>query len=271
MAARSLRFTARARWPIARGGTNRVSKCTPSTSASVVTTSRALRTGVRTAASSPGPTTTHDGTARRLVMRAMSACSPRSPTVWMCHGRSRTDVKPVCQILRAARSTRCADNAPLCRVGRLLEPAQAGGAAVIDRVTGFLGTEACTTRGPAAHLGSNIGSRRAPEYHHGQSRSTGILAHPAAQRESVTGVKAVTQTLRRVRVRRRENLAACPARRPPAARGAARVRSARRWSTTVCWRARKHSSAMFRATSSASPSMSLDGVASAAVRIFMST
>ena len=34
-----------------------------------------------TAASSPGPTRTQDGVARRAVMRAMSACSPMSETV----------------------------------------------------------------------------------------------------------------------------------------------------------------------------------------------
>ena len=43
---------------------------------------RARRAPARiTAASSPGPTRTQDGVARRAVMRAMSACSPMSETV----------------------------------------------------------------------------------------------------------------------------------------------------------------------------------------------
>src|SRR5688572_11060861 len=53
----------------------------PSTSASVVSTSSAPRSGEMTAASSPGPTTTHGGMASRAVMRAISACSPREETV----------------------------------------------------------------------------------------------------------------------------------------------------------------------------------------------
>src|SRR5262245_21277377 len=43
--------------------------------------------------------------------------------------------------------------APLCRVGRSNEPAKAGGAAVIGCASGFLETEACTTRNLAALLG----------------------------------------------------------------------------------------------------------------------
>src|SRR4030095_2433902 len=43
--------------------------------------------------------------------------------------------------------------APVCRVGRSNEPAKAGGAAVIGCASGFLKTEACTTRNLAALLG----------------------------------------------------------------------------------------------------------------------
>ncbi len=60
--------------------------------------------------------------------------------------------------------------APLCRVGRSSEPAKAGGAAVIGRASGFLSSEACTTRDPAAHLMKRW-LRRASENHHEQSRS----------------------------------------------------------------------------------------------------
>src|SRR5688572_33403004 len=83
-----------------------------------------------TAASSPGPTATHGGVARREVIRAMSARSPREEAVV-----SRKNAK-----------------APLCRVGRSNEPAKAGGAAVIGRASGFLGSEACTTHDPAARF-----------------------------------------------------------------------------------------------------------------------
>src|SRR5688500_13604109 len=43
--------------------------------------------------------------------------------------------------------------APLGRVWRSNEPAKAGGAAIYSRASGFLGSEACTTRDLAAHLG----------------------------------------------------------------------------------------------------------------------
>src|SRR5215204_4271541 len=48
------------------------------------------------------------------------------------------------------------EKAPLCRVGRSNEPAKAGGAAVIGRASGFLETEACTTRNLAAHFGLTL-------------------------------------------------------------------------------------------------------------------
>ena len=54
IAARSLRLTASARWPMAALGTNRRSKWTPSTEASVVMTSSSFRFGLTTAPSSPG-------------------------------------------------------------------------------------------------------------------------------------------------------------------------------------------------------------------------
>ena len=44
----------------------------------------------------------------------------------------------------ASRQLRRGNSAPLCRVGRSNEPAKAGGAAVVGRVSGFLTTEACT-------------------------------------------------------------------------------------------------------------------------------
>ena len=53
--------------------------------------------------------------------------------------------------------------APLCRVGRSSEPAKAGGTAVIGRASGFLTTEACTTRDLAAHLGCYVGSDEPPK------------------------------------------------------------------------------------------------------------
>ena len=61
IAARSLRLTASARWPMAVGGVKRRSKCTPSTSASTVRTSSRLRAGSTTAASSPMPTASQSG------------------------------------------------------------------------------------------------------------------------------------------------------------------------------------------------------------------
>src|SRR5689334_5019770 len=106
----------------------------PSTRASVVSTSSAPRAGLMTAASSPGPTTTHGGMARRDVILAMIARSPREETV----------------------ECRKNEKAPLCRVGRSNEPAKAGGAAVIGRASGFLGSEACTTPDPAAHLDGTL-------------------------------------------------------------------------------------------------------------------
>jgi hypothetical protein len=58
--------------------------------------------------------------------------------------------------VRAILPTRAGEqirgSAPLCRVGRSNEPAKAGGAAVIGRASGFLETEACTTRDLAARL-----------------------------------------------------------------------------------------------------------------------
>src|SRR6185295_5425670 len=87
-----------------------------------------------TAASSPGPTATHGGMARRDVIRSISARSPREETV-----ECRKNTK-----------------APLCRVGRSNEPAKAGGAAVIGRASGFLGSEACTTHDPAAHFDGTL-------------------------------------------------------------------------------------------------------------------
>src|SRR4029453_4178267 len=53
--------------------------------------------------------------------------------------------------------------APLCRVGRSNEPAKAGGAAVVGRASGFLETEACTTRDLAARLGCCVGSDEPPK------------------------------------------------------------------------------------------------------------
>src|SRR5687768_18228078 len=101
-----------------------------------------------TAASSPGPTATHGGVARRDVIRAMSARSPREETV-------------VCR-----KNTK----APLCRVGRSNEPARAGGAAVIGRASGFLGSEACTTHDPAARFDETL-AQTSLRNHHEQSRS----------------------------------------------------------------------------------------------------
>ena len=82
IAARSLRLTASARWPMASGGVNARSKCTPSTSASTLSTSSRFRSGSTTAASSPMPTSSQAGAAgSRAWMRAMSSRSVRSATV----------------------------------------------------------------------------------------------------------------------------------------------------------------------------------------------
>src|SRR3954468_7935054 len=60
---------------------NRRSKCTPSTSASVVKTWRDPRSGAATAASSPIPTTRAGGAGgTRLRIRSISARSPTSET-----------------------------------------------------------------------------------------------------------------------------------------------------------------------------------------------
>ena len=81
MAARSLRLTASALCPMSAGVEKAREKCTPSTTASVVTTSRSFLTGASTAASSPGPTRTVDeGRGSRASTRAKRACSPRSAT-----------------------------------------------------------------------------------------------------------------------------------------------------------------------------------------------
>lgn len=120
MAARSLRLTASALWPMSAGAKDAREKCTPSTTASVVTTRRSFLTGASTAASSPGPTSTWaDGRGSRASRRARRACSPRSETV-------KADPGP-----GYASRSRGADNGgpcwyienPLCRVGRIAEPA----------------------------------------------------------------------------------------------------------------------------------------------------
>ena len=90
IAARSLKLTASARWPMAPLGTNRRSKCTPSTDASVVMTSSSFRFGLTTAPSSPGPTRSQSGArGRRLVIRSISSCSPRSATVTLADAEPR--------------------------------------------------------------------------------------------------------------------------------------------------------------------------------------
>ena len=152
IAARSLRLTASARWPIASGGTNRRSKCTPSTCASVVSTSNAPRTGSIAAASSPGPTTTHGA-----VVSALSDASDERMLTAIGHcARIQSRRCDRANRVRAMLPTRPGEqirgSAPLCRVGRSNEPAKAGGAAVIGRASGFLETEACTTRDLAARL-----------------------------------------------------------------------------------------------------------------------
>jgi hypothetical protein len=82
MAARSLRLTASARWPMSAADEWAREKCTPSTTVSVVTTSRSFLAGTRTAASSPGPTTTEaSGRGRHARRRASNPCSPSSATV----------------------------------------------------------------------------------------------------------------------------------------------------------------------------------------------
>src|SRR6185503_17262252 len=71
--------------------------------------------------------------------------------------------------------------APLCRVGRSSEPAKAGGTAVIGRASGFLATEACTTRDLAAHLGCYVGSDEPPKTITSKAGALRILArHPGA-------------------------------------------------------------------------------------------
>src|SRR6185369_11743306 len=69
--------------------------------------------------------------------------------------------------------------APLCRVGRSNEPAKAGGAAVIGCASGFLETEACTTRNLAALLGVALAqtSLRQPSRAKQEPRSSYWPAH----------------------------------------------------------------------------------------------
>ncbi len=86
------------------------STCTPSTTASVVTTSRSLRVDSITAASSPGPTTTlAGGLGSRSRILARSARSPSSETVNAA--------------LSVVEWSHCRVDVPLCRVGRTAEPA----------------------------------------------------------------------------------------------------------------------------------------------------
>src|SRR4051794_14059829 len=70
---------------MSEGEENRRSKCTPSTSASVVRTWRDPRSGAATAASSPIPTTSAGGPGgTRLRIRSISARSPTSETRCCC-------------------------------------------------------------------------------------------------------------------------------------------------------------------------------------------
>ena len=78
MAAMSLTLTARALYPMSAGVEKRRSKWMPSTSASVVSTCKAPRSDVATAASSPIPMTTDAGAGGRR--RRICSMSPRSPT-----------------------------------------------------------------------------------------------------------------------------------------------------------------------------------------------
>src|SRR5262249_61021677 len=61
-----------------------------------------------------------------------------------------------CHHSRLNRTERWEQKCQLCRLGRSYEPAKAGGATVISRASGFLGTEACTTRDLAARLGFTL-------------------------------------------------------------------------------------------------------------------
>src|SRR5438445_7391435 len=82
IAATSLTLTASAFQPTSAGALNRQSKCTPSTSASVVRISSAPRSGAATAASSPGPACSQAGASgRRARIRAIRPRSPTAATV----------------------------------------------------------------------------------------------------------------------------------------------------------------------------------------------
>src|SRR4029079_16118307 len=81
MDATSLTLTASALYPMSAGVEKRRSKCTPSTSASVVSTCSAPRSGAATAASSPIPTSSAgSGGGTRCRILSISARSPASET-----------------------------------------------------------------------------------------------------------------------------------------------------------------------------------------------
>ena len=61
-------------------------------------------------------------------------------------------------------------------MGRSNEPAKAGGTAVIGRASGFLATEACTTRDLAARLGCYVGSDEPPKTITSKAGAQRILA-----------------------------------------------------------------------------------------------
>src|SRR5215510_11425890 len=92
-----------------------------------------------------------------------------------------------------------ARSAPLCRVGGSNEPAKAGGAAVIDRASGFLVAEACTTRNLAARLGENIGSDEPPKPSRAKQVLGDLSPHPRGGQGIDRTGNAGTGTVRRTR------------------------------------------------------------------------
>ena len=116
MAAKSLKLTASARCPMSAGAEYRRSKCTPSTCASVVSTVYALRVGATTAASSPIPMT-------RLAFRRPVVLN----RAWILASKARS---PSSDTVTPGPRAKEGGRIPLCRVGRIAEPASAGGVAV---------------------------------------------------------------------------------------------------------------------------------------------
>ena len=148
------------------------------------------------------------------------------------------------RLRRSARRKSERRKAPLCRVGRSYEPAKAGGTAAqaARQASSRRGMHTARRRDS---LGWNIGSNEPPD-HHAQSRELELLvgictaAVAPGRAGSLLGQPAASRD-------------------PPAASARSRIRSSSRardrrdpsWESRTSSRARKYSSAMLRAASTA--------------------